>query len=94
MTDTLPEWAAALCRNDTATVRALYKMHFPGVKQYVLQNSGTSDDAQDVFQEAISVLWLSVKEGRLVAGTDPGGKEQMAGCRAVSSSQAHEGGTR
>ncbi|MBK9417346.1 MAG: sigma-70 family RNA polymerase sigma factor [Flavobacteriales bacterium] len=73
VTDTLPEWAAALCRNDTATVRALYKMHFPGVKQYVLQNSGTSDDAQDVFQEAISVLWLSVKEGRLVAGTDPGG---------------------
>ena len=69
----MPAWAAALGRNDPAMLRALYAKHFPGIKQYVLQNSGTVDDAQDVFQEAISVLWLSVKEGRVVPDTDPGG---------------------
>jgi len=39
----------------------------------VLQNSGTGNDAQDVFQEAVTVLWMSVKQGRLVPGEDPGG---------------------
>lgn len=54
-------------------LRALYTKHFPAVRQYVLQNSGTSNDAQDVFQEAVTVLWMSVKEGRLVPDADPGG---------------------
>jgi RNA polymerase sigma factor (sigma-70 family) len=64
-----------LRRNDTATVRALYQKHFPAVRQYVLQNSGTTTDAQDVFQEAVTVLWMSVKEGRFQPGAeqDPGG---------------------
>lgn len=72
-TDALPEWAVALRRNDAEAVRALYRQHFPGVKHYVLQNSGTTNDAEDVFQEAISVLWLSVREGRFVPEADPGG---------------------
>lgn len=46
-------------------VEALYCAHFPTVRQYVLQNNGSVSDAQDVFQEAITVLWLNVKEGRL-----------------------------
>lgn len=68
-----PAWATGLRRNDAATVRALYQKHFPAIKQYVLQNSGTTSDAQDVFQEAVTVLWMSVKEGRLVSDADPGG---------------------
>lgn len=68
-----PVWFAGLRRNDTDTLRALYKQNFPGIRQYVLQNSGTVSDAQDVFQEAISVLWLSAKDGRLNPATDPGG---------------------
>jgi len=40
----------------------------------VIQNSGSVSDAQDVFQEAITVLWLNVKEGRVQDGatSDPG----------------------
>lgn len=68
-----PSWVAGLHRNDPATIRALYSKHFTAVKQYVLQNSGTGNDAQDMFQEAMSVLWMSVKEGRLVPDADPGG---------------------
>lgn len=73
--DTLtePSWASGLRRNDAATVRALYQKHFPAIKQYVLQNSGTASDAQDVFQEAVTVLWMSVKERRLMPDADPGG---------------------
>ncbi|MBK8226127.1 MAG: sigma-70 family RNA polymerase sigma factor [Flavobacteriales bacterium] len=68
-----PAWASGLRRNDAATVRALYKQHFPAIRTYVLQNSGTGIDAQDVFQEAMTVLWLKVKEGHLVPDSDPGG---------------------
>ncbi|MCC7501387.1 MAG: sigma-70 family RNA polymerase sigma factor [Flavobacteriales bacterium] len=68
-----PAWVAGLQRNDPATVRALYSTHLPAVKRYVLQNGGTGNDAQDMFQEAMTVLWMSVKEGRLVPDTDPGG---------------------
>lgn len=68
-----PAWASGLRRNDPATLRALYAKHFPAIKQYVVQNSGTGNDAQDVFQEAMTVLWMNVKEGRLVPGDDPGG---------------------
>ncbi|MBK7945574.1 MAG: sigma-70 family RNA polymerase sigma factor [Flavobacteriales bacterium] len=72
--DTLtePSWASGLRRNDAATVRALYQQHFPVIRQYVMSNSGTSDDAQDIFQEAMTVLWLKAKEGALPAGSEPG----------------------
>jgi len=40
------------------------------VRQYVQKNSGTAADAQDVFQESVMVLWLTVKEGRFKAGQD------------------------
>jgi RNA polymerase sigma factor (sigma-70 family) len=74
-TDTVsqPAWAEGLIRNDPGTVRALYRQHFPAVRQYVIQNSGTGNDAQDMFQEAMTVLWMKVKEGRLVPDADPGG---------------------
>lgn len=63
----------ALRRNDPTVIRALYTKHLPAVRAYVLQNNGSTSDAQDVFQEAMSVLWLSVKEGRIVPETEPGG---------------------
>jgi RNA polymerase sigma factor (sigma-70 family) len=68
-----PAWASGLRRNDATTVRALYKQHFPAIRQWILQNNGTDSDAQDMFQEAMAVLWLSVKERRLVPDADPGG---------------------
>lgn len=70
-----PAWLAGLRKNDPGTIRALYTAHFQAVRHYVVQNSGTTSDAQDVFQEAITVLWMNVRVGGLdnVAGKDPGG---------------------
>lgn len=58
-------WIKGLRNNDPAVVRELYAAHFHTVKHYVLNNSGTPDDAQDIFQEALTVLWLKAKEGRV-----------------------------
>ncbi|MBP7513855.1 MAG: sigma-70 family RNA polymerase sigma factor [Flavobacteriales bacterium] len=65
-------WVDGLRRNDQVAMRSIYKAHFPAVRQYVLQNSGTVSDAQDVFQEAIVVLWMNVKLDRFSAGTESG----------------------
>ncbi len=65
-------WMDGIRRNDPAAVRALYKAHFPAVRQYVLKNSGTVSDAQDVFQEAVVVLWMNVKQDRPGTGTEAG----------------------
>lgn len=64
-----------LLRNDPLVVRSLYVNHYPAVRHYVLKNNGNADDAQDAFQEAVTVLWLQVKEGRFSTSTesDPGG---------------------
>lgn len=55
----------ALRRNDPSIVRSLYARHFPIIRQFVRKNNGTLRDAQDVFQEAMTVLWLNVKEDRV-----------------------------
>jgi len=70
-----PTWVDGLLRNDPTVIRSLYAVHYSAVRQYVLKNSGTADDAQDVFQDAVTVLWMQVKEGRFNtnAEPDPGG---------------------
>lgn len=67
-----PAWVSGLQRNDPKTVRTLYKEHFAAVKHYVLKNSGTTNDAEDIFQEALTVLWLKVKEGSVQGTSEPG----------------------
>ncbi len=66
-------WVIGLRRNDPEVLGTLYNAHYPTVRTYVLRNSGTEDDARDVFQEAILVLWLKVKDGQLIPEADPGG---------------------
>lgn len=41
----------------------LYKLHYPMVLQLVLMNSGSEQDAKDVYQEAIIVLCEKVYQG-------------------------------
>lgn len=53
-------------------MQALYARHFPDVRHLVLKNSGTLADAQDIFQEAMAVLWLKARENTLQPDTDPG----------------------
>lgn len=45
------------------TLNLLYKSYFPMVLQLVLNNNGNEDDAKDVFQESVIVLYNKVKLG-------------------------------
>ncbi|WP_443946914.1 RNA polymerase sigma factor [Pedobacter sp. AW1-32] len=52
-----------ILNNAEDTLSKLYKGYFPMVLQFILNNSGDEDDAKDVYQEAIIVLYNKVKQG-------------------------------
>jgi len=57
-TDT--ETLTRLQNRDNAAYRLLYSFYYPGIEKFVKQNSGTTADADDVFQETIMVLLQKV----------------------------------
>jgi RNA polymerase sigma factor (sigma-70 family) len=50
-----------LARSDAKAIEAIYKNNFNTVQSFVLNNNGTYDDARDIFQEAMIVLYENVK---------------------------------
>ena len=46
-------------------VNGLYDI-LPSVKQYVRNNNGSADDAQDIFQDALVILYKKIHAGQLV----------------------------
>ncbi|MBD2713690.1 sigma-70 family RNA polymerase sigma factor [Microvirga sp. STR05] len=59
------EFVAAIRRGDDRALAQLYRLHLPMVSHYVLQNSGTEDEAKDVYQEGIMVFYEKVRDGSL-----------------------------
>lgn len=51
-----------LSRNDTRSIETLYKDNFGMVQSFIIQNNGSYDDAKDVFQDAMVVLYEKSKD--------------------------------
>ena len=49
--------------NDILTF--VYKEYYPVIKKYILRNSGNKQDAEDIFQETIIMIYRKVEEGQL-----------------------------
>ncbi|HTR28018.1 MAG TPA: sigma-70 family RNA polymerase sigma factor [Puia sp.] len=52
-----------LALNDRKAIETIYKRHYSMVQALILNNSGYPDDARDIFQEAMIVLYEKVKSG-------------------------------
>lgn len=52
-----------LALNNRQAIETIYKENYAMVQNLILNNSGTSDDAKDVFQEAMIVLYEKVRSG-------------------------------
>lgn len=52
--------------NDENALRLLYQLHYTMVLNMVLRNSGSHEDARDVYQEAMIALYQQVKHKSLV----------------------------
>lgn len=54
----------AIKANDDKALKLLYIENFSRVEKYVMQNSGTSDEARDVYQEAYIAVWRNIQLDR------------------------------
>ncbi len=52
-----------ILNNSENAIKRLYVAYFPMVLQLIINNNGTADDAKDVYQEAIIVLYNKIKKG-------------------------------
>ncbi len=55
-----------LAANDDKALEIIYLEHYPMVERMIWQHNGTADDARDIFQEAMIVLYEKAKEGNFV----------------------------
>ncbi|TYZ09249.1 sigma-70 family RNA polymerase sigma factor [Hymenobacter lutimineralis] len=59
------EFVAAIRLGDDRALAQLYRLHLPMVLHLVQQNSGTEDEAKDVYQEGVIVFYEKVRDGSL-----------------------------
>lgn len=52
-----------LARNDKKSVEDIYKHNYNLIQALIVNNSGTTDDAKDIFQEAMVVLYEKARSG-------------------------------
>jgi RNA polymerase sigma factor (sigma-70 family) len=55
-----------LARNDARAIETIYKTNFSMVQAFILNNNGSYDDARDIFQEAMIVLYENAKSESFV----------------------------
>ena len=55
---------AAFLSGDEKVLAALYSAGFPSVKRFVINNRGGVEDARDVFQEAMTIVWFNIQQGK------------------------------
>ena len=52
-----------LARNDRKSVETIYKLYYNMVQALIINNNGSADDARDIFQETVIVLYEKAKTG-------------------------------
>ena len=57
------ELIKGLVLNEKGAIEAIYKDNFSVIQHLVVNNNGSEDDAKDIFQEALIVLYEKAKSG-------------------------------
>ncbi|MBX9781949.1 MAG: sigma-70 family RNA polymerase sigma factor [Chitinophagaceae bacterium] len=52
-----------LARNERTAIEQLYEQHYRMVQTFIINNNGTADDARDIFQEAMILLYEKARGG-------------------------------
>src|SRR6188474_784223 len=55
-----------ICKGDEKTLEFLYKKYYRMMTKMVITNSGTEEEARDVYQDALIVFWQKATSGKLV----------------------------
>ncbi|MDH5365434.1 MAG: sigma-70 family RNA polymerase sigma factor [Cyclobacteriaceae bacterium] len=54
-----------ICKGDEKALEYLYKKYYKMMTKVVLSNSGTEDEAKDIYQDALVVFWQKATSGKL-----------------------------
>ena len=57
------ELLEGLAQNDRKAIETIYRQHYNMVQSMILSNSGYPEDARDIFQEAMIVLYEKARSG-------------------------------
>lgn len=60
------ELLRGILRNNSTILRYIYKSYYHKINAFVTHNSGDESDANDIFQEAIIVIYRKLKVGNLI----------------------------
>ncbi|MCB8994340.1 MAG: sigma-70 family RNA polymerase sigma factor [Bacteroidales bacterium] len=61
----IPELIDALKKEDNRVLLDIYRIHFPEARHYIMANSGNVFDAEDIFQDAMLLIYLKIKRNSL-----------------------------
>lgn len=61
----LIELLRAIGENNPVVLEKIYREHYHKAEQHILNNSGTKDDAKDIYQQAFTILWRNVQLDKL-----------------------------
>ena len=53
-------------KGDSHTIKQLYQIHFPPIAHMIINNRGSREEAQDIFQETVMVLYHKISEGDFI----------------------------
>ncbi len=52
-----------LARNESKAIETIYREHYNMIQSLIINNNGSADEAKDIFQEAMIVLYEKVRSG-------------------------------
>jgi RNA polymerase sigma factor (sigma-70 family) len=64
--DSIPtdsEVILGILNNSESVLKRMYVTYFPMILQLIINNNGTADDAKDIYQEAVIILYNKIKAG-------------------------------
>ncbi len=53
---------SALRQGDSKALEIIYKQHYPAILHFIIQNNGTDQDAKDLYQEAVIILYEKLRQ--------------------------------
>ena len=59
---TVEEIIEGIRTRDNSVLQYIYKKYYPSVHHFILSNQGSSDDAKDIFQESIIIIYRKIKD--------------------------------
>jgi len=57
---------------DEITLASFYRQHLPYIKNHILKKGGSKEDAEDIFQDALLVMYLKLKSNDTLISTTIG----------------------